>query len=247
MRPLALLVLFASAPALAQDFPPLTGRVVDAANILTPEAEAYLTSLSESHEAALGDQVVFATVPSLQGYDIRQFGVGLAREWQIGEADEDNGVVLLVAPNERQVAIETGYGTEGELTDAIARVIIEGAILPRFREGDYSDGVVRGAQDIVAVLGGDKDAVVRNARERLEEDDAAGSFVSTIFVAVVLWLFLSGMFGGRGRRRGRRGRRRGGPIFVPGGFGGGRGGFGGGGGFSGGGGSFGGGGASGSW
>ncbi len=226
-------------PAAAQDFPALTGRVVDQAELLTPEEEAELTSLSEGLESQTTDQFVVVTVASLDGRSIEEYGVALGRAWQIGQKDKDNGVLLLVAPNERQVRIEVGYGLEPVLTDAIAKLIIEGSIIPRFKAGDFPGGIKRGAEDIVAVLGGDREAWLERAKSRVPEEDIGATIFTLIFFAVFFMMVFSGLFGGAGRR-GRRG-----PVVLGGPSGGGW--SSGGGGFSGGGGSFGGGGSSGSW
>ncbi|MCT8268583.1 TPM domain-containing protein [Afifella sp. JA880] len=241
----AVLILVAPAfiaPAAAQDFPKLTGRVVDAADLLSPTEEAELVALSDDLEKKTSDQLVIATVPSLDGRSIEQYGVDLGRAWQIGQKDKDNGVLLLVAPNERQVRIEVGYGLEPTLTDAISKLIIEGSIIPRFKAGDFPGGIKRGVEDIVAVLGGDREAWVKRAKERVPEGDIGPTIFTMIFLAVFFIIMFSGLFGPRGKGRRRTGGFVGGLNNYGGGFGGG-----GGGGFSGGGGSFGGGGSSGSW
>jgi uncharacterized protein len=232
----AVLIFAAPLAGHAQNFPALTGRVVDQADILPADEESALSAMLEAHEQKTTNQVVVATVASLDGRPIEDYGVGLGRAWGIGQAENDNGVILLVAPNEREVRIEVGYGLEGELTDAIAKLIIEGSILPRFRAGDLAGGIHRGVEDILAVLEGDAEAFAERARERLSEEDTLSSAASVLVFIVIMIVWLS-IFGG-GRRR-----RYGGPIiFGGGGFGGSSGG-----GFSGGGGSFGGGGASGRW
>jgi len=238
----ALICVLGAAPAFAQNFPALTGRVVDQAGIMSPEEERTLDARLAAHEAKTTNQVVVATVASLDGQSIEEYGVALGRAWGIGQGDKDNGAILLVAPNEREIRIEVGYGLEGELTDAISRLFIESSILPRFRANDMSAGIRRGVEDIVAVLEGDAGAFASRARERVNEEDTIGSAFQVLVFIVIMMVWL-GVFGG-GRRRRYRG---GGPII----FGGGGGGFGGGsrggGGWSGGGGSFGGGGASGRW
>ncbi len=139
---------------IALDFPDLSGRVVDDADLLDDPMERYLTSLSAQHESTTSNQVVIVTLPSLQGTSIEAFGYQLGRHWEIGQAEHDNGLLLIVAPNERQVRIEVGYGLEGVMTDAIARTIIETEILPHFRAGDFQRGIVDGAEAIIAVLEG---------------------------------------------------------------------------------------------
>ncbi|MEA2971003.1 MAG: uncharacterized protein QOE78_4264, partial [Alphaproteobacteria bacterium] len=130
-----LLALLLLVPALALDFPVLTGRVVDDAGILDAGTRAALTQKLDEFEAKTSDQLVVVTLKSLQGTSVEDFGVQLGRHWQIGQKGKNNGVLLIVAPNERKVRIEVGYGLEGALTDAVSRLIIENAITPRFRAG----------------------------------------------------------------------------------------------------------------
>ena len=234
------LPLAALSPSLAQEFPALTGRVVDQADVLPAADEADMTAMLEAHEQKTTNQVVVATVASLGGDSIEEYGVALGRAWGIGQAEKDNGVILLVAPTEREVRIEVGYGLEGELTDAITKLIIEGSILPRFRAGDLPGGVRRGVEDVLSVLEGDAEGFAERAKRRVSEEDSFSAAFQIIVFAIIVFAWLSAFGGGRRRRYG------GGPI-VFGGGGGSRssGGFSGG--FSGGGGSFGGGGASGKW
>jgi len=224
--------------AAAADFPSLTGRVVDAAGILRTDTEAELNRQLEAHERATGQQIVVATVEDLGGLDIQDYGFQLGRQWGIGGKEHDTGVVLIVAPTQRKVGIEVGYGLEGELTDALSSNIIQTRILPEFRNGDFDAGVRAGVSAIIAVLGGQGDA-------QAAQEPRVRVFPVGIFWLIVLFIVLSGLGGGR---RGRGGLAR--AIIwgsVLNGMSGGRGGRSGGGGFRGGGGSFGGGGASGSW
>jgi uncharacterized protein len=228
-------------------FPTLTGRVVDEANILDSATRTALTDKLAALETKTGDQVVIVTLKSLQGTSIEDFGYQLGRQWGIGQKGKNNGALLIVAPNERKVRIEVGYGLEGTLTDALSKVVIENAIVPRFRAGDFVGGITRGTDDIVQVLSGDTEAFKQQvaAKEALrhQASDEWYGLLSLLFWIGVL-LFITFVI-----NRPRRGRR-GSAWIVPipigygrsGGFGGGFGG-----GFSGGGGSFGGGGASGSW
>jgi uncharacterized protein len=259
---LALLVLAGSATAaLGQPkFPPLTGRVVDNAQMLSPQTEQRLAGELEQLEAQTGRQVVVATIPDLQGYEIEEYGYQLGRAWGIGRKGEDDGVVFLVAPSERKVRIEVGYGLEGVLTDALSNVILQQRVLPYFREGQMEQGVVSGTEAVIQQLALPDDeakARVAQAAQAPRQAQSDGGGFPLIFLLFIAFWVLSGILGvfGRGRRRRRRSS---GlwwllPILMSGG-GGGRhrgGGFGGGGwgggGFSGGGGSFGGGGSSGSW
>lgn len=266
---LLLLLVAAAAPAEAQTFPPLTGRVVDTANLLDAATEAELTRELAAFEQRSSDQVVVATVPDLQGFDIADYGYRLGRAWRIGREGENNGAILLVSRDDRKVRIEVGYGLEGTLTDALSRLVIENDILPRFRTGDYSGGIRAGTGAILQILGGDATEVQARAERNKSWEDGGGEgwlglavILFIVFVAVgpIVLAFLSRLFGGGGRGGPGGGalrparRRRSIPVSpgwgpgFGGGFGGGLGGGGSsGGGFSGGGGSFGGGGASGSW
>ena len=137
---LAAAIMAATAPATAQTFPKLTGRVVDQANLLLPAQEAELTSKLAALETQTGRQLVVATVASLEGRTIEDYGYRLGREWAIGQTEEDDGVVLLVAPNERKVRIETGYGARVFLTDAMSSVISGGRNAAGLGKPKDSDG-----------------------------------------------------------------------------------------------------------
>jgi uncharacterized protein len=243
--------LLAPLAAAAQHFPPLSGRVVDAAHIVPPEMAARISARAAAIEQRTGTQIVVATIPDLEGRDIADYGYRLGRHWGIGQKDRDNGVLLIVAPAERRVRVEVGYGLEPVLTDALASVIIHQAILPRFRAGDLPGGIEAGFDAIARQFELPPDAAAANVRaaaaapaEGEGDDIGVGSAVFIVVVIlVILFLMRGGGGGGGGRRRGVA------PVFLwgPGIGGWGGGGGGGGGGFSGGGGSFGGGGASGGW
>ena len=136
-----------TAPAVA-----LTGRVTDAAEILTPEQETTLSTRLEQLERATGRQMVVATVPTLGGADVATFTKDLANKWGIGRKGYDDGVVLLVAPNERKVRIAVGYGLEKSLTPDLCKQIIDQQMLPRLREGDLAGGIEAGAKALIARL-----------------------------------------------------------------------------------------------
>jgi uncharacterized protein len=153
---LILLLLIFAPPALATEpkFPALTGRVVDDAGILNASTRKELTDMLAAQERAAGEQVVVVTLASLQGFSIEDFGYQLGRYWGIGQKGKNNGVLLVVAPNEHKVRIEVGYGLEGTLTDATSRTIIENDILPAFKRGDFNAGVAAGTTSILKVLRG---------------------------------------------------------------------------------------------
>ncbi|MGD9845457.1 MAG: YgcG family protein [Variibacter sp.] len=240
--------------AYALTFPPLTGRVVDEAGILDAATTQSLTSKLAAMEAKSGDQLVVVTLKSLQGTSIEDYGYQLGRSWGIGQKGVNNGALLIVAPTERKVRIEVGYGLEGALTDAVSKFIIENAILPRFRAGDFAGGITRGADDIIQVMSGDAEEFKRRAAQRPDDAPPSIDLGTLILLGIVIFIIFMSIRGGGSGGFGPGGRRRrgyNGPIFIPSGgswSSGSSGGFGGGGGgFSGGGGSFGGGGSSGSW
>ncbi len=269
LRPLFLLLALLCAglaqAAIAQTFPQLTGRVVDEARLLSPEQAAALGVKLAQLEQQSGRQLVVATVPDLQGYDISDYAYQLGRAWGIGDKERNDGAVLLVAPNERRVFIATGYGVEGTVTDALASQIIRNQITPRFKAGDYPGGIEAGVDALSELLRLPPDeararAAQAEAAERQRKKDDPNILGAIIVIAFIFFFFVLPMARAAGGKRHRRGGS--GPIILwgPGfgggnddddhwgGWGGGGGGWGGGGGgFSGGGGSFGGGGAGGSW
>ena len=235
MRFAALLLFLTLIPAALAEprFPALSGRVVDQAQILSPQVESKLDQLLAAHERETSNQVVVATAASLEGYEIADYAVRLGRAWALGQKEHDNGALLLIAPNEREVRIEVGYGLEGALPDATAFSIVQNEILPRFRQNDYDGGVMAG---VAAILGAIEGTYQAKPAPRVTDDDVGSIVPLLMLLAFLAVAFMNG--------RGRRGRGRWlAPMIGAGMLGGRRRG----GGFRGGGGSFGGGGASGSW
>ncbi len=244
--PVVLVALLATCLAVvALSFPPLTGRVVDQANVLSADTRNALAPKLADLETKSGIQLVVATVTSLEGQEIEPYANELFRTWKLGEKAKNNGVLLLVAPNEHKVRIEVGYGLEGTLTDALSKVIITNAIAPRFKTGDFSGGVSRGVDDIITVLTTDSSEWQQRPSLRIDSQPTP-AWVTWLLIAGAIalltlfivspgfrWFFLNVVLNMLLNSGGSRG----------GGYSGG----GGGGGFSGGGGSSGGGGASGSW
>ncbi|HVZ00091.1 MAG TPA: TPM domain-containing protein [Dongiaceae bacterium] len=248
---LALLIAAASLAGARADppIPPLTGRVVDDAHVLGASTIDRLTTRLQNYEAATTNQVVVVTLPDLKGYPIEDWGLALGRGWGIGQKGKDNGVLLIVAPNDRQLRIEVGYGLEGQLPDATADKIIRYEIVPRFKGGDLEGGVDAGVVAILAALGGSY-----SPSAIATQDDGVGVMIGQYAGPIFLVLFLVVFVVSHIRRKYDPTRRR--NVFYwyddPGSRSGG--GFSSGGfsshssgGFSGGGGSFGGGGASGRW
>jgi uncharacterized protein len=228
----------------AADFPALTGRIVDQANVIPAATRNAIEPKLAELETKSGIQLVVATVASLGGEEIEPYANQLFRTWKLGEKAKNNGVLLLVAPKERKVRIEVGYGLEGTLTDALSKVIITNAVAPRFKAGDFGDGVARGVDDIITVL--TTDASEWQPRPALRIDNEGSAVADWILIALLIglvtllivspgfrWFFLNVVLNLA--------------IDILLNSAGSRGGSSGGGGFSGGGGSSGGGGASGSW
>jgi uncharacterized protein len=273
----ALLTMLAS-PALAVDYPPApNGPILDQADLLPPDQEAALDARLRALNAQSGRALIIATVPSLQGESIEMYAVKLFEAWGIGGKESDSGLLLLVAPNERKVRIEVGYGLHGYVTDGLSGRIIRTIITPRFKQGDMAGGIEAGANALLEQLARspqDAKAVAEaaEAAQRQRNKVTPGD----VFMAIVIVLVVLGFIGISAVRAAARGGRRyrsgGGvsPIIVwaaseilsdalrgggrhhgGGGWGGGGGGWGGGGGGGGfggfGGGGSGGGGASGGW
>ncbi len=246
----------------ALEVPPLTGRVVDNAGIISSGAEGALNDYFRRIEEAVGAQIAVLTIPSLEGEVLERYSIRVVERWRLGRVGEDNGVLLLIAMQDRSVRIEVGYGLEGRLTDATSGTIIREYLQPHFRAGNYDAGVLAASQAIggvvvdgadIAPLGGA--GAAGPTRETASQSGTRGIPLNLGFFFIVFFigslgrvgrrrgsgllgaLFWGSMVGGSARRHHRGGF--GGSGFGGGGFGGG--------GFSGGGGGFGGGGASGGW
>ena len=189
---LAMLVAFSMSAFADPKFPPLTGRIVDEANILSAQDRRELEEILRQLEGKSSDQFVIYTTPSLQGYEIEDFGYRLGRFWKIGQGSINNGILLIVAPNERKVRIEVGRGLEGQMTDLMSGTIIRNAILPAFRRGDFPAGIKAGARDIKDVLLGDAEEVRKRAQSikpRQPTTDWTPLIMIALFVGV--WLFFA--------------------------------------------------------
>lgn len=253
-RALFILASFASLLLLGFTLPDApVGRVNDFADILSPQTEQTLEELLARYEAATTNQLVVVTVPSLGGESIERYSIRLAEKWKIGQKEKDNGIILLVAPQERRVRIEVGYGLEPVLTDATSALIIQRTILPAFKRGDYDAGVQMGVEQLIAAST-DEETLTRifSDHRPLVPSPSDSELEGPALWGVLLFLgmvFLI-LFLDHRRTAHTIGRRRRRTVYWW--FGGGSGGGfwgtgGGGGGFSGGGGGFGGGGASGGW
>ncbi|HEX9591853.1 MAG TPA: TPM domain-containing protein [bacterium] len=241
-------LLAPSVPAAALEVPPLTGRVVDRAGLLSPRATAAIEQTLAELESSDSTQVAVLTIPTLEGESLEEYALHVAHDvWHLGQKGKDNGVLILVVRDDRQVRIEVGYGLEGGLTDLVAGRIVDQVMIPRFRERDWEGGIAAGVEAVIQAVRGEYQAPPATRKRRVARP------IDGLF-GLLLLLFIVGRMIGVRRRLGY-----GVPLGLGGlggyylgrrGFGSHRGGFGGGGfggGFGGGGGGFGGGGASGRW
>jgi uncharacterized protein len=217
---------------------------MDRAGLLSPATRDSLEQSLEAFEKKTGHQIVVHVTPSLEGLPIDEYSMRIAEAWKIGQKGLDNGVIFTIAPNERELRIEVGYGLEGVLPDAIAARIIREQVTPEFRAGRMDAGVVAGVRAIESVTEGEQLPLPKSREVDLEQLRPWLKLVWVLFILLILFArspLLWALLGmpGLGRSRGVRGGGWGGGGFGRGG------GFGGG--FSGGGGGFGGGGASGRW
>ena len=180
----ALLALLAAPLAAQPKFPELTGRVVDEAGIIPADVEARLTARLADLEETTQRQLVVATIPDLDGYDISDYGYQLGRAWGIGGKDRNDGALLIVAPNDRKVRIEVGYGLEGYLTDAYSALIIQNTIIPRFRDGDFPGGIEAGSNAIIQHLQLSEEEAAAIAAEAARKDSGDGGFP----IGLLIWL-----------------------------------------------------------
>jgi len=149
--------------AFAADVPYLSGRVTDNAEILSADAERRITAHLKEHEDRTTNQIAVLTVPTLDGESVEEFAVKVFEGWKLGQKGKDNGVLVVVAPRERRMRIEVGYGLEGTLTDAHASRIIRDVMTPRFKSGDFDGGVEAGVTAIIARLTGAEPAASQPA------------------------------------------------------------------------------------
>lgn len=173
----------------APEFPKLTGRVVDQAGLLSAADEQAISAKLAQHEQATTNQVVVVTLKTLQGYDIADYGYQLGRHWGIGQKDKNNGVLLIIAPNERQLRIEVGYGLEGVLPDATAKIIIDNIIVPRFKNKQFAQGIEDGVDAILGAIGGTFNADEVSPHQ--QSDSSGVGYALVFFVAYIFGGMLS--------------------------------------------------------
>ena len=186
-----LFLIFTSAPASALEVPALQGYVNDYAGLIAPEAKAKLENDLRAFEQSDSTQVVILTIPSFEGEDLEEFSIRVATTWKIGQQTKDNGVLLLVAKQERKIRIEVGKGLEGVLTDLLSGRIIDLVIKPNFKRGDYSGGFVAGVAAIIDATRGEFKGDAH--RPAAQHKKGAPSFLTLLLFLGILLLFLGSL------------------------------------------------------
>jgi uncharacterized protein len=146
------------------DVPRLQGYVNDYAGMISPSARSKIEQELRAFEQSDSTQIVILTIPSLEGEDIRGFGIKVGDAWKIGQKGKDNGAILIVSKQERKIGIEAGYGLEGKLTDLMSGRIIDQVIKPKFREGDFDGGFIAGVSSMIDATRGEFKAEQRPIR-----------------------------------------------------------------------------------
>ena len=184
--------LFCLSPAFAVGVPAMNGRVNDYAKIIRESDEREIEEYLAGLERSSGIQIAVLTMPSLDGEDISSFGIRVADKWKLGDKEKDNGAILIVAYAEHDLRIEVGDGLEGSLTDAKCGLILRNVIVPEFRDGNYSGGIMKGVKDMGAIAAGDESAVSRSVREG--EDNSGDDSLVPVFVIIVWLIYLNIIF-----------------------------------------------------
>ena len=190
-----LIVLLIIFQVQATDVPYLTGRVNDYAGVLTPETIKSLSNTLKNHQENFGNQIVVLTVATLNGENIEDYANNVFNEWKIGQKGKDNGILVVVAPNERQVRIEVGYGLEGTIPDAIASQLIRNVMVPQFKAGNFDNGISECTKMLVKIIEtGDQSGINSFVQEDKEEEFFDGPDLS-ITERILMGAFIFGIIG----------------------------------------------------
>lgn len=169
-------------PAAALEVPPLTARVNDYANILSESTEQQLEKLLQLFEQKETTQIGVLTIQSLQGDNLERFSIQVVEQWKLGQQKTDNGVLLLIAKEDRKLRIEVGYGLEGKLTDLVSGKIIKHIITPRFREGNFDQGLIDGVNAVMSVVRGEfSDQLAQMQKKNKHTTDRGGIIMFLAF------------------------------------------------------------------
>ena len=177
------------------DVPYLTGRVVDNAEILKPDTRKRLAETLRRHEQKTTNQIAVLTVTTLQGDSVEEYAVRVFEQWKLGQKGKDNGVLLVVAPQDRRMRIEVGYGLEGVLPDATAARIIRNVMTPRFKEGNYDGGIVQGVEAIIAQLEGTGAPIAAEEPREAKQGEFIKAPDMPLHEKVLLGAFIFGIIG----------------------------------------------------
>jgi len=176
---------FTSFANITDSFPQLTGRVVDNANLLSQSQKDSLTQILKTHEEKTSNQIVVLTLKSLDGYEIADYSYQLGRYWQIGQKDKNNGVLLVIALNDKKLRIEVGYGLEGALTDKISHEIIEYTLKPKFRVNQYYSGIQSAVNKIIQAINGEYKNDGKVSKNSDNEEFFPLIFFAVIFLSIL--------------------------------------------------------------
>jgi uncharacterized protein len=190
---LASCIIFFVASAHALDVPKLTGHVNDYANMISPATKALLQQELSSFEQTDSTQIAIVTVPSLEGEVLEEYSIKVADAWKIGQKGKDNGIVFLVAKQERKMRIEVGRGLEGKLTDLMAGRIIDLVVKPRFKRGDFDSGFVSGVHALIDATRGEFKAEPSGERSRSGKRNASSQFITFLIFGGIALLMLGSL------------------------------------------------------
>ena len=192
-KSILLWVLFTTALLGAPTFPALNGlRVMDEAGLFSALQKASLENTLALYEQNTTNQIVVVTLKSLQGYDISDYGYQLGRHWGIGTKEHNNGIVIIIAPNERKTRIEVGYGLEGVVPDAIAKTIIDTVMLPEFKQGAYYEGTTKGISALMGAIKGEYKAPKQKKKKNQQNLDSFFFPLLFFIFVIVQSMFSSG-------------------------------------------------------
>lgn len=195
--PLLLLFLMAAGQAFAANndglvpIPPLKALVTDLTGTLTPAQISELDTMLKKFESASGSQIGVLIVPTTKPEEIEQYSIRVVDQWKLGRKGVDDGILLLIAKDDRKVRIEVGYGLEGAIPDAIAKRIIEEQIIPHFKNDDYYGGINVGVDTMIRIIGGES----LPPQKKTKHVDSTDTWVTLFFVGVFATMFLQKILG----------------------------------------------------
>jgi len=200
MKKILICILLSASTLLAADIPYLTGRVTDLAEIISPDTLRSLNEMLKKHEFRTTNQIAVLTIRALNGESIEDYAVRVFNEWKLGQEDQNNGVLILVVPDDRQMRIEVGYGLEPTLTDLTAGRIIRNVMTPKFREGDYNAGISAGVRSVMAILEGVDEQDIADLADVPDNSEKSEFFFSgdtglTITERILIGAFVFGIIG----------------------------------------------------